>query len=169
VARGDVVLEPLDMSIDALPWQAAVLASVVCDGFRVAPPHRTREGELVVDGWTAWPLLEGTYAPRWADILAVGERFHRALAGVERPAPVLDARTDVWARVDRIACGEQPAGRFERVPEVAHLLAARTTVSAPSQLIHGDLSGNVLFADGMPPAASTFRLTGGRWGTHRRS
>jgi uncharacterized protein (TIGR02569 family) len=149
---GDVVLKPLDMSIDALRWQAEVLGSVEPDGFRVAPPLRTTEGELVVDCWTAWPLLAGAHAPRWADIVAVGERFHRALAGVERPAAVLDARTDGWARADRIAWGEQPAGELARVPEVAHLLAARTAVSASSQLIHGDLSGNVLFADGLPPA-----------------
>jgi uncharacterized protein (TIGR02569 family) len=149
---GDVVLKPLDMSIDALRWQAEVLGAVEPDGFRVAPPLRTSEGELVVDGWTAWPMLAGTHAPRWAQIVAVGERFHRALAGVERPAAVLDPRADGWARADRIAWEEQPAGDFGRVPEVTHLLAARTAVSAPSQLIHGDLSGNVLFADGLPPA-----------------
>jgi uncharacterized protein (TIGR02569 family) len=149
---GDVVLKPLDMSIDALRWQAEVLGAAEPDGFRVAPPLRASDRELVVDGWTAWPTLAGTHAPRWAEIVAVGERFHLALAGVERPAAVLDARTDGWARADRIAWGDQPAGDFGRVPEVAHLLSARTTVSAPSQLIHGDLSGNVLFADGLPPA-----------------
>jgi uncharacterized protein (TIGR02569 family) len=149
---GDVVLKPLDMSIDALRWQSEVLGSVEPDGFRVAAPLRTPGGELVVDGWTAWPMLAGTHAPRWADIVAVGERLHRALAGVDRPAAVLDARTDGWARADRIAWGEQPAGDFARVPEVAHLLAARTPVSGGNQLIHGDLSGNVLFADGLPPA-----------------
>jgi uncharacterized protein (TIGR02569 family) len=149
---GDVVLKPLDMSIEALRWQAEVLGAVEPDGFRVAAPLRAPDGELVVDGWTAWPTLAGTHAPRWAEIVAVGERFHLALAGVERPAAVLDARTDGWARADRIAWGDQPAGDFGRVPEVAHLLSARTTVSAPSQLIHGDLSGNVLFADGLPPA-----------------
>jgi uncharacterized protein (TIGR02569 family) len=149
---GDVVFKPLDMPIDALRWQAEVLGSVEPDGFRVAAPMRSQEGELVVDGWTAWPMLAGTHARRWADIAAVGQRFHRALAGVERPAAVLDARTDGWARADRIAWGEQPAGDFARVPEVAHLLTIRTAVGAPSQLIHGDLSGNVLFADGLPPA-----------------
>jgi uncharacterized protein (TIGR02569 family) len=149
---GDVVLKPLDMSIDALRWQAGVLGAAEPDGFRVAPPLRTTEGELVVDGWTAWPMLAGAHAPRWADIVAVGERFHRALAGVERPAAVLDARPDGWAQADRIAWGERPAGRFARVPEVAHLIAARTPVSAANQLIHGDLSGNVLFAEGLPPA-----------------
>jgi uncharacterized protein (TIGR02569 family) len=149
---GNVVLKPLDMSIEALRWQAQLLESVACDEFRVAAPLSSREGELVVDGWTAWPLLAGSHAPRWADIVAVGERLHRALAGVGRPAAVLDARTDGWALADRITWGEQPAGDFARVPEVARLLDIRAEVRAVSQLIHGDLSGNVLFADGLPPA-----------------
>jgi uncharacterized protein (TIGR02569 family) len=146
---GDVVLKPLDMSLDALRWQADVLGSMACDD---VAPLRSAGGELVVDGWTAWALQAGDHAPRWADILAVGERFHRALAGVERPSSILDARTDPWARADRIAWGEEDAGRFAQAPEVAHLLAARSAVTAASQLIHGDLSGNVLFADGLAPA-----------------
>lgn len=149
---GDVVLKPLDMSIEALRWQSEVLGWVDTAGFRLAVPVRSRDGELAVDGWTAWPLLAGAHAPRWPEILAVGERFHRALAGVERPSAVLDARTDGWARADRIAWGEAPAAGFAGLPEVSHLLAARGAVSAPSQVIHGDLSGNVLFADGLAPA-----------------
>jgi uncharacterized protein (TIGR02569 family) len=149
---GDVVLKPLDMSIEAVRWQADVLGSLDPGGLRLAVPLRSGDGELVVDGWTAWPLLAGAHAPRWPEILAVGERLHRALAGVERPSAVLDARTDGWARADRIAWGEAPAADFAVLPEVSHLLAARTPVSSPSQLIHGDLSGNVLFADGLPPA-----------------
>jgi uncharacterized protein (TIGR02569 family) len=149
---GAVVLKPLDMSAEALRWQADVLNSLPCDGFRVAAPLRSRDGELVVDGWTAWPLLAGTHEPRWHDILAVGVRFHRALASLERPAAVLDARDDAWARADRIAWGEEEAGRFGEVPEVAHLVAARVPIDASSQVIHGDLSGNVLFADGLAPA-----------------
>jgi uncharacterized protein (TIGR02569 family) len=149
---GDVVLKPLDMSHEALRWQSEVLGSIETAGLRLAVPLRSRDGELVVDGWTAWPLLAGAHAPRWPEILAVGERFHQALASVERPSAVLDARTDGWARADRIAWGEAPAADFAGLPEVSHLLAARTAVSASNQLIHGDLSGNVLFADGLAPA-----------------
>jgi uncharacterized protein (TIGR02569 family) len=149
---GDVIFKPLDMSVEALRWQAEVLSTLVPDGFRVAPPLRSRDGELVVQGWTAWRALAGGHAERWSDIVAVGQRFHRALRGVERPAELLDARTDAWARADRIAWGELPAGRAATVPEVAALLAARRPVDAPAQLVHGDLSGNVLFADGLPPA-----------------
>ncbi len=57
---------------------------------------------------------------------------------------------------DRIAWGELPAGDLGLVPEVADLLAARTPVRAASQLVHGDLTGNVLFADGLPPAVIDF-------------
>jgi uncharacterized protein (TIGR02569 family) len=148
---GDVVLKPLDMPMQALWWQAEVLGGIVCDGFRVAAPLRSARGELVVDGWTAWPFLDGTHAPRWREIVEAGERFHGALTRVERPA-LLDARTDPWARADRVAWGEAHAGDLPALPEVASLLALRSDVSAPSQLVHGDLSGNVLFADDLPPA-----------------
>jgi uncharacterized protein (TIGR02569 family) len=153
---GDLVLKPLDMPIEALPWQAQVLSAVEPDGFRVAVPLRSREDQLVVDGWTAWPLLAGAPAARWPEIVAVGERFHRALAGVERPAKLLEARTDRWARADRVAWGELAAGRVAAVPEVARLFAARGPVEAASQLVHGDLTGNVLFADGLLPAVIDF-------------
>ena len=153
---GEVVLKPLDMSIEALRWQAEVLSSVVPDDFRVAAPLRSLDGELVVEGWTAWPLLAGGAAARWPEIVAVGERFHRALAGVPRPSGLLEARTDAWARADRVAWGELDAGRLAAVPEVARLLAARRPVDALSQLVHGDLSGNVLFADGLAPAVIDF-------------
>jgi uncharacterized protein (TIGR02569 family) len=146
------MFKPLDMDGAALEWQAEVLASLEPDGFRVAAPLRARDGSLVVGGWTAWPRLEGRHEPRWAEIVAVGERFHRALAGFPRPA-VLDARTDPWAHADRIAWDE---GDVHDDPDIARLLAARRPVDAPEQLIHGDLSGNVLFADSLPPAVIDF-------------
>lgn len=59
---GEVVLKPLDMSPAALEWQAEVLASISSDGVRVAAPLRSRGGALVVEGWTAWPLLVWTNA-----------------------------------------------------------------------------------------------------------
>ena len=122
---GGVVLKPLDLSPAALRWQEEVLSSVVPDGFRVAVPLRSRGGELIVGGWTAWPALDGAHAPRWPEIIAVGERLHRALAAVPRPSALLDARTDPWARADRIAWGEAPAGDLARIPAVARLLGLR--------------------------------------------
>ena len=88
-------------------------------------------------------------------MIAAGERFHAALEGVPRPS-LFDARTDHWAIGDRVAWGELPAATFAHVKHLPRLVAALRPVDAPSQLVHGDLTGNVLFADGLPPAVIDF-------------
>jgi uncharacterized protein (TIGR02569 family) len=83
--------------------------------------------------------------------MAVGERFHAALRGIPRP-PFLDRRSSPWAISDRVAWGEIPAGDFAQVRHLPRLSGALRPVAAPGQLIHGDLTGNVLFHDQLPPA-----------------
>ncbi len=153
---GHLVLKRADASLEALRWQHRVLTAIEPEGFRIAPPVTARDGRVVVDGWTAWPALAGATAPRWKDIVAVGVVFHRALASVPRPSSLLDARSDRWAVADRVAWGMTSADAFEEVPHVAGLLAARRPVEATEQLVHGDLGGNVLFAEGLPPAIIDF-------------
>jgi uncharacterized protein (TIGR02569 family) len=155
---GDVVLKPLDwaMSPEELDWQGAVLGGVREDGFRVPRLRRAAGGSALVDGWCAWEYVEGEHAERrWAEVIAVGERFHAALAGVPRP-DLIDARTDHWAIGDRVAWGELPADRFARVKHLPRLLAALRPLDEPAQLVHGDLTGNVLFAPGLAPAVIDF-------------
>jgi uncharacterized protein (TIGR02569 family) len=143
---GPLVLKPLDRAADELAWQAELLARIEPDGFRVARPLPE-----VVDGWTAAEYVEGRHEPgRWLDIISVGERFHTTLAGVPRPGELLDRRRDPWAVGDRVAFGEAP------FPELDDVLAALEPVTAPSGLIHGDLTGNVLFHDELPPAIVDF-------------
>ena len=155
---GDLVLKPVDlaMSPDELEWQGAVLGGVCEEGLRVPRLRRAADGSALVDGWCAWGYLEGRHEERrWADVIAVGERFHAALAGVPRPA-LIDARTDHWAIGDRVAWGELPPARFAHAKHLSRLLAALRPVDAPSQLVHGDLTGNVLFAPALPPAVIDF-------------
>lgn len=149
---GDAVIKPLDLSEEALAWQAEAFASISCDGFRVSRPLRAEDGLLVVDGWCAWEAVEGRHEERrWPEIIAVGERFHAALAGVPRP-DFIALRTDPWAIGDRVAWGELPASEFAHVKHLTRLASALRPVVARSQLIHGDLTGNVLFDDRLPPA-----------------
>jgi uncharacterized protein (TIGR02569 family) len=153
---GALVLKPLDMPAAELAWQAEALGALVCDGFRITRPIRTPDGSLVVDGWCAWEALEGRHEEgRWAEIIAVGDRFHAALDETPRPA-FLDERTDRWATRDRVAWGELPAASFAHVKHVPRLVAAMRPLEAVSRLVHGDLTGNVLFADGLPPAVIDF-------------
>jgi uncharacterized protein (TIGR02569 family) len=85
------------------------------------------------------------------DIVAVGRRLHRALAEVARP-DLLDSREDPWAVADRAVWGDISLAPFRDAPHVARIEEHLKLVRAPSQLIHGDLTGNVLFADALPPA-----------------
>jgi uncharacterized protein (TIGR02569 family) len=153
---GGAVLKPLDMAEEELAWQADTFAALTCDGFRVAMPLRAADGRLVVDGWTATRAVGGRHEPRrWAEIIAVGERFHRALAGLDRP-DFIDRRTNAWAVADRVAWGEESAHAFSDTQHVPRLIAALRPVDSPAQLIHGDLTGNVLFDEDRPPAILDF-------------
>lgn len=149
---GCAVLKPLDMAPAALRWQAELLARL--DGhphFRVSPPLPASSGALIVAGWTAWRYEPGQQrAGRWADIIAVGRRFHAAVAAEARPA-FLDQRQDRWAIADRVAWGELAVADVPAVRQLPPLSSLLRPLTAASQLVHGDLTGNVLFAEGRPP------------------
>jgi uncharacterized protein (TIGR02569 family) len=155
----DLVLKPLgwSMSPEELEWQGEVLDAVRCDGFRLSRLRRAQDGSVLVDGWCAWELVEGEHRERaWAATIEAGERFHAALVSFPRPS-LLDRRTDHWAVGDRVAWGELPAAEFAHVKHLPRLVAALRPVDATtSQLVHGDLTGNTLFADGLPPAIIDF-------------
>jgi uncharacterized protein (TIGR02569 family) len=155
---GGAVLKPIEWSasVEELEWQAEVLSAVCEDGFRVPRPLRAEDGSVLVDGWYASTYVEGEHRERrWPEVIAAGECFHAALAGAPRPS-FLERRTDHWAIGDRVAWGELPAGRFAHVKHIPRLVEALRPAEAPSQVVHGDLTGNVLFADGRPPAVIDF-------------
>ena len=148
-----MVLKPLDMSEQTLDWQAHVLGSVSnATDFRVAPPLRSGDGSLSVAGWTASPYLPGEPATgHWRDILVAGERFHAALGHLPRPA-FLETRQDHWAVADRVAWGELPLTGYEDDDAILALAGRLLPVHETSQVVHGDLSGNVLVHPRLPPA-----------------
>jgi uncharacterized protein (TIGR02569 family) len=147
------VLKPLDMPREALAWQDRALRGIRTAGsFRVAGPSRSADGRLVVSGWTAWPYLDGRHeAGRWPEIVAAGRLLHAATAGLTRPR-FLDRRADWWAAGDRVAWGESPIEPYEDLDTIRDLAVALRPVAARPRLIHGDLTGNVLFHPQLPPA-----------------
>jgi uncharacterized protein (TIGR02569 family) len=149
---GEVVLKQAEGDVSV--WRADVLAVLPASPrFRVAQPLRTRDGGWVCDGWEAMGAVAGTPAPHRADlVISAGMAFHQAVAAVPRP-PFLQRRNDPWAYADRLAWNEPvPAGATVPSGLLEPLLAARRPVHPPAQMVHGDLLGNVLFADGLPPA-----------------
>ena len=157
-ATARAVLKPADDAVEA-SWIADRSLEIEERDFRLARPLRAQDGSRVVQSWTAWERLDGVHEPgRWPEIFVVSDALHAALATVSAP-PFLAARTDPWASADRIAwsveasveVSSQFAGVLDR------LVAARRPVAPfASQIIHGDLCGNVLFADDLAPAVIDF-------------
>jgi len=70
---------------------------------------------------------------------------------VPRPS-FLDERDNPWSVGDRAAWGELGLGALPPVKHLDRLTALLRPLETTSQLIHGDLTGNVLFAEDAPPA-----------------
>jgi len=156
---GEVILKPAGR-VDEAEWTADTFERLRGEGFRVAKPVRVAGGKAVVEGWTAWTRLDGEHAGRnggrWPETVAVCEAFHLALEGVERPA-FLDLRDDPWSEADRMAWSEAPPDVLPELhPLVERYLRLLRRVESPSQVVHGDFTANVLFADGLAPAVIDF-------------
>jgi uncharacterized protein (TIGR02569 family) len=149
---GDLVFKPVDDEAAAV-WVAELLSRIREEDFRVARPVAASDGRWIADGWTASRRLDGGAASRWTDVIDAGEAFHRAVRDEPRPE-FLDGRDDAWALGDRVAWEELPiepyAGSVEGLGRLA--VARRPIADLEPQLIHGDLTGNVLFAEGLSPA-----------------
>ncbi|WP_328471129.1 hypothetical protein OHA21_06430 [Actinoplanes sp. NBC_00393] len=151
---GDLVFKPEDSTAHA--WLGEVFAQVKQDGFRLAEPVRARDGAWAHDGWTATRLVAGSApdygsARTWQEILTAGRAFHRAVAHLPRPG-FMDERDDPWAVADRVAWGERTMRFHPLFAPVARRLREALEPLGEPQIVHGDLTGNVLFAPGLPPA-----------------
>ena len=159
VRVGGFVFKPVDGAAEESEWTAGVLEQVASgSGFRVPRPLRAADGRCAVDGWCAAEFLPGEPGPagHWAAVLGAGRAFHAAPRTVPRPA-FLDRRTHPWAVADRVAWGEHSVDVLPELRDaMGTLLELRRPVERPAQLIHGDLTGNVLFADGADPVIIDF-------------
>ena len=157
---GTIVLKRVDDERE-VAWLADLLAHVP-DGpkFRVGRPIAAPDGSYAVDGWGASRWLEGAHAPgRFDDRITASDAFHRSLAAASVPWPdVLRDRSSPWATADRVAWAEadlraEDAGLRGTVDRMLSLATADWNGHA-RQVIHGDIGGNILFADarGLAPA-----------------
>ena len=150
-----VLLRPVADTVLAA-WSAGAMEELAAggvDGVRLARPVRASDGRRVVAGWAACHEVPGRVEARHDDVVAASLRLHRATAHMERPR-LVDDRDDLLARADRAAFGERVP---PLTPETGGTLFGdlgrrRVHLESPSQLVHGDLFGTVLFDHDLPPA-----------------
>jgi hypothetical protein len=151
---GDLVLKPEEGPVHE--WLADLLSNIHSDEVRIPAPVATRSGDWVHQGWSATRWVPGSHPDfskptAWVDIVNAGRAFHRMVAHVGRPG-CLDTRTDAWATADRVAWWEEAPRLRPAFTHVARVLQDASHPLGRSQLVHGDLTGNVLMAPGVPPA-----------------
>ncbi|HET9876997.1 MAG TPA: TIGR02569 family protein [Mycobacterium sp.] len=167
---GEVVLSTVADHARAA-WSANVRETLFVDGIRLARPVRSTDGRYVVSGWRADTFVAGSPEPRHDEVVSAAVRLHEATAKLERPrfltrAPVAPwAEVDVFIAADRAAWEERPFQSLQQGGQVApgssdgqrsmdlinQLARLRRTTKSPSQLVHGDLYGTVLFAGAAAP------------------
>ena len=153
-------------------WSAKVRETLFVDGVRLARPVRSTDGRYVVSGWRADTFVAGTPEPRHDEVVSAAVRLHEATAKLERPrfltqppaAPWSDV--DVFIAADRAAWEDRPLhalppGARSAPPHGRRAAVGRADQPArrrcagrrksPSQLVHGDLYGTVLFAGTAAP------------------
>ncbi len=154
---GDTVLKPA-FGVEEAEWVADVYATIKQTGFRVPLPLVSSAGRWVFEGWTAWEYLEGStlLGERYDERISASQAFHKALADCPRPA-FLDDRDDPWSQADRIVWENAEWQPHQRVAEVyEHLQSCVRPLTLHQQIIHGDISGNMLYKAGEPLAVIDF-------------
>lgn len=155
---GDVVLKPrVDPAFQE--WLGTDVATIQQRGFRLPTVRRAVNGAWVVDGWAAQTVVPGSTTQRgvtdWRHVIDASHALHTATAALARPA-FLDLRTDPWARADRAAWDEVPRDIQPELREIVMRLDAALSPLGPAQLVHGDLTHNVLLLPGEPPSVIDF-------------
>jgi uncharacterized protein (TIGR02569 family) len=155
---GGVVLKPgVDPAFQQ--WLGTDVAQIQQRRFRLPAVCRATCGAWVVQGWGAQTVMPGAAATKettgWRPVIEASRALHAATAALTRPA-LLDQRTDHWAWADRVAWGESPV---EALPELGDLVARLKDALSPlgpAQMVHGDLTSNVLIANREAPSIIDF-------------
>ncbi|OBT44310.1 hypothetical protein VE00_05871 [Pseudogymnoascus sp. WSF 3629] len=127
--------------------------------FTIPTPILASTGSYVYENWTATTFCPGTDHPvgHWEELFSAARHFHASLEGIPEPE-FLAKRTHPWARADRVAWDEDSVAVVPALaPLYSHLLSLRKEIGVViAQLVHGDLSGNILFSSSQPPVVIDF-------------
>lgn len=174
---GGVVLRPSDDDAES-EWTGNFISSLsaICPITAYRLPHpiksTTERPSFVHEGWTASTYLTGyAFTPvRWGEVMQTCRHFHADVRKLNFPKPdFLSSRLNRFHEADLVTWDEKRLSSVEKVNEdiLAMVDAAlrqleqlkRPLPDLPAQIIHGDLTGNILFDEGSQLSPGIIDLT----------
>ncbi|NTW13878.1 MAG: hypothetical protein HGA31_02510 [Candidatus Moranbacteria bacterium] len=150
---GDIVLKPVADESET-NWSGETFGQPVeLDNVRIPNAIRSVRGNWSEDGYCAWSFLEGSVREgRYAEKVKAADSFHALTESFPRP-DFIAKRKNVWSVADKMTWGEIPWDVDGELSAFVEPLRAKLApIDLPDQVIHGDLSGNFLLHDTLPPA-----------------
>ncbi|MFD0678427.1 MULTISPECIES: hypothetical protein [unclassified Paenibacillus] len=161
VRISNAVLKPVD-DIHHSEWLLNILYNINPEGYRVSKPIRSKYGTFVSRGWacTQYEIGKDTKG-RIEEKLQVSRLFHRDLSSIHfRDFPHTD---NPWSKGHRIAwqIDDLPGELPRETQEIINNLLSRVSLKEQYkvQIVHSDLSGNILFDQDLSPLVIDFSPT----------
>jgi uncharacterized protein (TIGR02569 family) len=155
---GDIILKPSEGD-EKEQWIAAVFSALPkTTEVRIARPVTSSSGSWVHGGYVAWTFLSGEHVQgvRFAEKIRASRELHTLLKDVPKPA-TLGTPASSWATADQVVWHGHPyAYDKEFMQLIDQITPHLKELEAKNQICHGDLSGNFLLDDGLPPAIIDF-------------
>lgn len=161
VRVSNAVLKPVD-DIQHCEWLLNVIYNINPQGYRLSKPIRSKYGTFVSEGWACTHFERGQHINgSIEEKLRVSRLFHRDLSSIHfRDFPHTD---NPWAKGHRIAwqIDELPRELPRETQEIINHLLSRVSPKEQYkvQIVHGDLSGNILFDEALNPLIIDFSPT----------
>ncbi len=154
---GDIILKPSEGAEFSI-WMAEVFKDLPeYPSVRFAKPISSTEGNWIEDEYVAWSFLEGEHVKNQYDKKLIASReFHKLLANIPKPDFIGTAKSS-WSTADLVAWQKLEFQYDQEFMDLYKQIEPHlNSLDLPSQLIHGDLSGNFLLDEEQPPAVIDF-------------
>lgn len=153
---GNIVVKP-ETDFDEANWIAQTLSELNVRDIRIPMPIKSSSGQWIYKGWSAHTFIEGeTTSNKWKEKIQTSKLFHIATKKLIKPS-FIGNRTHPWEVADKMIWGEIQLTYGEELRSiVSKLEPLLKPVVFESQVIHGDLTGNILFHQNEKPAVIDF-------------
>lgn len=156
------VLKPIDNNVQYCEWLLNIISEINPHGYRVSKPTRSNIGTFVYKDWCCTHYEPGEHRKgNIEEKLKVARLFHSDLA--DKSFLDIPKTEDPWSKSHRIAWQSEKLPQSlskQAVKILGELLSnVRLKENYKVQIVHSDLSGNILFDEVLAPLVIDFSPT----------